>query len=113
VHGKKVQVDRLDLLGHAVSLGGQGEMNIDGTDVKLDLYAVWGNITQLLPPGLREIPPWLSSKLFKIRATGRLGGDDGLSFMPEPVPVLIDPVKQLVEKVRARQRSEARGQKSD
>jgi hypothetical protein len=114
VHGKKVQVDRLDLLGHAVSLGGQGEMNMDGTDVKLDLYVVWGNITQLLPPGLRELPPWLSKNLFKIRATGRLGGDgDGLSFAPEPVPVLVDPVRQLVEKVRARQKTEVRGQKSD
>jgi len=114
VHGRKVQVDRLDLLGHAVSLGGQGEMNIDGTDVKLDLYAVWGNITQLLPPGLRELPPWLSKNLFKIRATGRFGGEgDGLSFTPEPVPALVEPVKQLVEKVRARQKTEARGQKSD
>ena len=37
----------------------------------------------------------------------------GLSFTPEPVPALVEPVKQLVEKVRARQKTEARGQKSD
>src|SRR5207248_10340716 len=113
VHGKKVQVDRLDLLGHALSFGGNGEMNLDGTDVKLDLYAAWGPIGQMLPPGLRELPPWLSKYLFKIRATGRLGRDgEGLTFMPEPMPALVDPVRQLVDKVRARQETGVRGQGS-
>src|SRR5437660_558526 len=53
--------------------------------------------------GVRDLPPKLSQSLFRIRATGRLGGPDGLKFTPEPVPVLTDPVRQLVEKVRARQ----------
>jgi hypothetical protein len=103
VHGRNVEVTRLDLLGNAVSLGGRGTMALDGTDVKLDFYAVWAHLAQVLPPGLRDLPAWASQKLFKIRATGRLNGDQpDLKFTPEPVPVLVDPVMQLLEKVRER-----------
>jgi len=100
IHGKKLQVQRVDLLGNALSLGGRGELNLDGTDLKLDFYAVWGHIVQILPPGLREIPPWLSKNLFKITARGKLGGQ--INYAMEPVPGVVDPVRQLIDRVQKR-----------
>jgi hypothetical protein len=100
IHGKKLQVQRLDLLGNALSLGGRGDLNLDGSDLKLDFYAVWGHIVQILPPGLREIPPWLSKNLFKITARGKLGGQ--INYAMEPVPGVVDPVRQLIDRVQKR-----------
>jgi hypothetical protein len=100
VRGRKVQVQRLDLLGSAVSLGGKGELALDGSDLAMDFYAVWGHVAQILPPGLREVPPWLSKNLLLVKARGRVGGP--VEFRPEPVPVLVEPARQLAEKVRGR-----------
>jgi len=100
IHGRKLQVQRLDLLGNAVSLGGRGEMNLDGSNLNLDFYAVWGHIVQMLPPGLRDIPPWLSKNLFKITARGQLGAS--INYALEPVPGVVDPVRQLMERMQKR-----------
>jgi hypothetical protein len=100
IHGRRIEVQRLDLLGNAVSLGGRGEMNIDGSDLRLDFYAVWGHLVQLLPAGLREIPPWLSKNLFKITARGQLNGK--VDYGVEPVPAVGDPVRQLLAKIQRR-----------
>jgi hypothetical protein len=100
IHGRKLDVQRLDLLGNALSLGGRGELNLDGSDLKLDFYAVWGHIVQMLPVGLREIPPWLSKNLFKITARGQLGGK--ITYAMEPVPGVVDPVRQLMDRIQKR-----------
>jgi hypothetical protein len=100
VHGKRVQVQRLDLLGSAVSLGGKGELDVDGSNVAMDFYAVWGHVAQMLPPGLREVPPWLSKNLLLLKARGKIGGD--VTVRAEPVPMLVDPVRQLADRVRGR-----------
>ena len=76
-------MQRLDLLGSAVSLGGKGEMDLDGSNLAMDFYAVWGHVTQMLPPGLRDVPPWLSKNLLLIEARGKLGGQ--LAVRPIPV----------------------------
>ena len=95
-----MQFQRLDLLGSAVSLGGKGEMDIDGSNLAMDFYAVWGHIAQMLPPGLREVPPWLSKNLLLVKAHGSLGGP--VVVRPEVVPAVVDPLRQLVEHVRGR-----------
>jgi hypothetical protein len=100
VHGKRVQVQRLDLLGSAISLGGKGEMDLDGSDLAMDFYAVWGHVTQMLPPGLREIPPWLSKNLLLLHAQGKLGG--AMVVRPKPLPPVIDPIRQLMERAAGR-----------
>jgi hypothetical protein len=100
IQGKRVQVQRLDLLGSAISLGGKGEVNLDGSNLTMDFYAVWGHITQILPPGLREIPPWLSKNLMLLHARGKLGGP--YVVRPEPLPTVVDPVRQLMEKAAGR-----------
>ncbi len=100
VHGKRIQVTRLDLLGSAISLGGKGEMDLDGSNLAMDFYAAWGHIAQMLPPGVREVPSWLSKNLLLVKAQGKLGGQ--LTFHAEPVPLLVDPVRQLVDRARGR-----------
>ena len=54
----------------------------------------------MLPVGLREIPPWLSKNLFKITARGQLGGQ--IKYAMEPIPGVVDPVRQLLDRVRKR-----------
>ena len=115
VHGKRVQVDRLDLLGNSISLGGKGEVDIDGSNVAMNFYAVWGHVAQMLPPGLRDVPPWLSKNLLLVKARGKIGGE--LEIRPEPVPMIVDPVRQFTDRIRGRtpenrdQKSDVRGQK--
>lgn len=99
IRGTRVLVSRLDLFGNSVSLRGQGEMDLDGTDIKLDFYAVWARIVQYLPPIIRDIPPYLSQHLLKIKMRGSVSN---LHFTKEPVPVLVDPLRELLERVGGR-----------
>jgi hypothetical protein len=100
IHGKRIEVQRLDLFGSAVSVGGKGAMDLDGANLQMDFFAVWGHIAQLLPPGLREVPPWLSKNLLQVEARGRLGGP--MAYQVKPVPMLTDPVRQLVDRARGK-----------
>jgi len=54
----------------------------------------------VLPPGLREVPPWLSKNLLLLKARGSLTGP--VTVWPMVAPPLTDPLRQLVDKVRAR-----------
>jgi hypothetical protein len=100
IQGKRVEVKRFDLLGSAVNLGGKGEMDLDGSNMAMDFYAVWGHLAQILPPGLRDVPPWLSKNLLLLHARGKLGGS--MEVRPEVVPVVVDPVRKLVDYARGR-----------
>lgn len=100
IHGRRAEIKRLDLLGNSISLGGRGEVNLDGTDLQLDFYAVWGHIVQLLPAGLREIPPWLSKNLLQITARGKLGGK--IDYAMQPVPSIVEPMKNLLDRMQKR-----------
>src|SRR5262249_46410679 len=71
--GGGVHATRLELFGNAISLRGQGEMNLDGSDINLDFNADWGRITQVLPPGINQIPPAISDQLLKVKMRGSLG----------------------------------------
>jgi hypothetical protein len=95
IKGPRVAVSRLDLDGNAISLSGQGEMNLDGTDLQLDFYAVWGRIKQILPPIFREIPPALGQQLLKIKMRGQM---NEVKITKEPVPVLIEPIERLLKR---------------
>lgn len=96
IHGPKMQINRLELLGNALSFGGTGQMNLDGSDMDLELYTVWGRIMQMLPAGVKEVPPWISRNLLKIKARGPLTKPQ---FDKEPVPVLVDPLKGLLQRM--------------
>jgi hypothetical protein len=97
IRGSRVRIQRLDLFGNAVSLGGKGEMDLSDNAIHLDFYAVWGRVVQMLPPLLSKIPPLISKQLLKIQMSGRIGA---VRFTPEPVPILVEPLKDLLERLR-------------
>jgi hypothetical protein len=101
IRGSRVTVTRLDLYGHAISLSGQGEMNLDGTELQIDFYAVWGRIVQLLPPVLKELPPAIGQYLLKVKMRGRVGD---VEFDKEPVPVLVEPIERLLKRLTGKNR---------
>jgi hypothetical protein len=96
IHGTRVAINRLDLYGNSISLRGQGEMNLDGSDINLDFYAVWARIMQYLPPVIKEIPPMISQNLLRIRMRGSASNP---RFEKEPVPVLVDPLRELLQRM--------------
>lgn len=96
IRGNRMALTRLDLVGNSVSLRGQGEMNLDGSDINLDFYAVWARVVQMLPPIIKEIPPAISQNLLKIKMRGKLGDT---RCTKEPVPVLVEPVKELLDRM--------------
>lgn len=96
VHGPRVAVSRLDLFGNSLSLRGQGSVNLDGSDVNLDFYAVWARALQVLPPVLKEIPATLSKYILKIEARGRVGD---VRFTKVPAPTITEPIRDLLEKM--------------
>lgn len=96
IAGPRVHVRRLELYGSAISLSGQGEMNLDGSDLQLDFYAVWGRLVQWLPPVLKEIPPTIGQFLLKVKMRGKVGD---VQFTKEPVPVLVEPVEKLLRRL--------------
>jgi hypothetical protein len=100
IHGHRLLVDRLDLWGGVLSLSGRGALNLDGTDVALDFYPSWGPMEQLLPPAVRTVSPALSKSLLKIEMRGKVGGQPGeLQFHKKPIPVLVDPLLHLRDRV--------------
>ena len=76
----------------AISLGGRGSMNLDGSDLNLDFYAIWGRVLDVLPTALRWLPIGISERLLKIEMRGRLGD---VRCEKKPVPVLVEPLRQL------------------
>jgi hypothetical protein len=98
--GKRVAINRLDLFGNSISLRGQGEMNLDGTDVNLDFYAVWARIIQYLPPVIKSLSQNVSQHLLRIKMRGQLTNPQ---FEQVPVPALVDPLKDFLERMRRRQ----------
>lgn len=100
LHGSRVHVSRLELLGNAVSLYGNGDFRIDGSDLKLDFYPSWGRIEQLVPTSLRYIPAEIGKRMLKIEMRGKVGGEPGeLKFTKRPVPMLLDPVLGVRERM--------------
>jgi hypothetical protein len=100
LRGEQVDVTQLDLLGNAISVGGQGGLKLDGSQARFELYAVWSRLWQMLPGPLADVPATLSKCLSKIEMTGTVGGK--WHYQLHPVPILVDPVKRIVERMRKR-----------
>lgn len=97
IRGDRIRFGQLDLLGNAVSLGGEGEMRLDGSDAKFEFYTVWTNIRNIM--GISgELPARLSGSLFKIKVQGDLGGGDVPKPVTEPLPIITEPIKRLVQR---------------
>jgi hypothetical protein len=95
IEGPRVRVNQLDLYGNAISLRGQGTVDLDGSNVNLDFSATPGRVTQMLPAGIDVIPQAISQQLFKIKARGKVG-KGGLRFEKEFVPGVVEPIKRAI-----------------
>lgn len=102
IQGRRVRFRRLELQGNAISLTGHGDFKLDGSDLALDFVPTWARIEQILPPALRPLPPALSKQFLVIEMRGKVGPNpDDLKFHKRPIPVLIDPLLYMRDRVRA------------
>jgi hypothetical protein len=94
LRGDRVKVGQLDLLGNAVSLGGEGEMNLDGSDARFEFYTVWTNVRNMLGGG-GDLAARISGNLFRIRVAGDLGTDRPPKVTQEALPGIVEPIRRL------------------
>jgi hypothetical protein len=92
IQGPRARIKRLDLFGHAISLRGKGDLNLDGTDANLDFNADWARVTQVLPPVINQIPPTFSNGLLRIHMRGSVSDP---KFNEVVMPVVMDPWKKM------------------
>lgn len=98
--GDRVKVTQLDLLGAAVSLGGSGEMDFTGKDVRFEFYTIWSQtLRRWLTTPLGDVTGLLSGGLFKIELT-RVDGE--LVPKAHMLPAVTDPVRAMAERWRNR-----------
>jgi hypothetical protein len=98
VQGQRIRVDQAELLGNLMCLTGEGSMNLDGSNVALDVYPVWSRLLLAVPGPARDVTTTISRNLYKIEMRGSISGP--LDFRQEAVPVLVDPVRSLIERTR-------------
>jgi hypothetical protein len=98
IHGKRLHFDEIELLGNLISLTGNGDVQLDTMRAHLDIYTVWSRLVQLLPGPGKEISNAISRNLFRIELDGSLDG--AVDFRQQAIPVLIDPVRRLLDRMR-------------
>jgi hypothetical protein len=100
IHGRRVHLRRLDLLGNAISLKGNGEFDLDGSDLQIDFYPTW-RFEQFLPPSVRRLPGDVSKNILTIEMRGKVGSnpDKELKFTKRWVPAVFDPLHTLQQRV--------------
>ncbi len=101
IRGDRILVDHVDLLGTAISLGGAGELDMQGQYVKFDFYTIWSQTLQRwLTTPFGDLTAMVSEKLFKIEVTRKPNGE--MKYEPRPVPIVTDPFKAIVERIKKR-----------
>jgi len=99
--GDRITVTQLDLIGTALSLGGSGELDTRGDEVKFEFYTVWSQaLKRWLTTPLGDVQSFLSGNLFRIEMTKIRGGT--MEYRPQMLPVVTDPVKAVAERLRNR-----------
>jgi len=100
VLGDRLKVTQIDLLGSAVSLGGSGEMDLDGNDVNFEFYTIWSQtLRRWLATPFGDVAGLLSGGLFKIELT-RVNGT--LTPKAHMLPMVTEPARAVAERWRNR-----------
>jgi hypothetical protein len=97
IQGQRLVVNRLDLFGDVISLRGLGSLKLDGTDLDLDFHVDWARFNQVLPGGIKKIPPAISDQLLKIKMRGRLGDAQATK---ELLPEVVGPIREKLQEMR-------------
>ena len=101
LHGDRVKVSQLDLIGTAVSLGGSGELDTAGEDVRFEFYTIWSQaLKRWLSTPYGDVTSFLSGSLFKIEMVRMPNGE--MDYRPHMLPVVTDPVRAVAERLRNR-----------
>jgi hypothetical protein len=98
IQGRKMRVDQIELLGNLMCLTGEGSMQLDGSNLALDVYPVWSRLLLAVQGPARDVTTTISRNLYKIEMRGSIDGP--LDFRQEAVPLLVDPVRALIERTR-------------
>jgi hypothetical protein len=106
IHGDRVSFSQLELMGNAVSLHGRGDMNLDGSDVRLDFIPVWGRIETWLPKVWQPLPSTIGRNILKIEMRGKVGKQKDLHFHKRPVPGLTDPLLEMRDRIWGKAREQ-------
>ena len=100
IHGDRMKVEQVDLIGKAVCLGGSGELDTSGEYVKFEFYTLCSQVlARLINTPVGDLTAFLSKNLFKIKLT-RENGE--LKYKPEPVPLVTEPARAAADRLRAR-----------
>ena len=100
IHGDRVMVDQLDLIGKAVCLGGSGEVDTAGEYVRFEFYTMWSRfLKEMINTPIGDLSAFLSKNLFKIKLT-RENGE--LKYKAEPMPIVTEPAKAVAERFKQR-----------
>jgi len=97
IRGDRIRFGQLDLIGNAISLGGEGEMKIDGSEARFEFYPVWTKMKEMFAlPG--DWSGAISKRFLKIKVSGDLDGK--MDYRAEPVPGIVEPVKRVVNRLK-------------
>jgi hypothetical protein len=96
IEGPQLRVQQLDLLGNAISLRGQGTVDLNGDNVELDFTATPGRVTEVLPTGIDSIPRLISQQFFKIKMRGKMGKEGTVRFDKELLPPVVEPLRRIL-----------------
>jgi AsmA-like C-terminal region len=96
IEGPQVKVQNLDLIGNAISLHGEGTVDVDGKNLNLDFSATPGQLKRLLPGGLDIGFEAISEQILKIKMRGQVTGPNGVRFEKELVPAVSEPLKKVM-----------------
>jgi len=101
LRGERLRVTQIDLIGTALSLGGAGELDLKGDEVRFEFYTVWSQaLRRWLTTPLGDVTSFLSGNLFKIEMVKSPGR--AMEYRPQMLPVVTEPVKAIAERLRNR-----------
>ena len=98
LQGDRLKVEQLDLIGAAICLGGSGELDMQGDYVRFEFYTIWSQLLKRwLTTPVGDITAFFSRNLFKIKM---LRKDGTLTYEGEVVPLVTEPAKNILERVK-------------
>jgi hypothetical protein len=101
VKGDRIRVTHLDLLGDAISLGGSGETDMKGQNVKFDFHTIWSQTLQRwLSTPFGDLNGLVSEQLFRIEVSR--GTDGQLKYEARLVPFVTDPFRAIADRAKQR-----------
>ena len=96
----KIIVTQLDLIGNAVSLGGTGEIGMNGEQVHFEFFTIWSQaLKKWLTTPLGDVTSFLSGNLFKIDMVRK---DGKMVYTPQMLPAVTGPMEAVAERLRDR-----------